>query len=97
MTDKKMIETLRDYARTYTSGSPYSFNPGLALMIANRMEHLVAIVENGNYHSKLSKETLQYNIQYHLLNDCKTVEECVKRIKHILESFEDKENDRKDQ
>lgn len=41
MTDKKMIEILRDYARAYTSGKPYSLNPGLALMIANRMEQLI--------------------------------------------------------
>ena len=45
MTDNKMIEALRDYARTYTSGKPYHLNPGLALMIANRMEQLVAIAE----------------------------------------------------
>ena len=47
MTDREMIEALRDYARTYTSGKPYGFNPGLALMIANRMEQLIALVENG--------------------------------------------------
>lgn len=47
MTDKKMIESLRDYTRTYTSGKPYSLNPGLALMIANRMEQLVSLAENG--------------------------------------------------
>ena len=47
MTDKEMIEALRDYAKEYTSGKPYGFNPGLALMIANRMEQLVALAENG--------------------------------------------------
>ena len=47
MTDKEMIEALRDYAKEYTSGKPYGFNPGLALMIANRMEQLIALAENG--------------------------------------------------
>lgn len=51
-----------------------------------------------NYCSILSKETLFYNIRYHLLNDCETTEECVEKIKHILESFEAKENNnRKDE
>lgn len=45
MTDKKMIEALRDYSRAYTSGKPYNLNPGLALMIANRMEQLIAMEE----------------------------------------------------
>jgi hypothetical protein len=47
MGDKKMIEALRDYARTYTGGKPYDLNPGLAFMIANRMEQLIALAENG--------------------------------------------------
>ena len=46
MTDKQMIDALRNYARTYTSGKPYSLNPGLALMIANRMEQLVMAVQD---------------------------------------------------
>ena len=41
MTDKKMIEILRDYAKAYTNGKPYGLNPGFALMVANRMEQLV--------------------------------------------------------
>lgn len=45
MTDKKMIELLRDYARAYTSGKPYDLNPGLALMIANRMEQLIGVAK----------------------------------------------------
>ena len=40
MTDKKMIEALRDYAKAYTNGKKYDLNPGLALMIANRIEQL---------------------------------------------------------
>lgn len=43
MTDNKMIEALRDYARAYTIDKKYDLNPGLALMIANRMEQLVEI------------------------------------------------------
>ena len=46
MTDREMVEALRDYARTYTKDSKYDFNPGLALMIANRIEQLIAMVEN---------------------------------------------------
>ena len=41
MTDKKMIESLRNYAKAYASDKKYDLNPGLALMIANRMERLV--------------------------------------------------------
>lgn len=47
MTDRQMIEALRRYARAYTDGKPYGLNPGLALMIANRMEQLIALAENG--------------------------------------------------
>ena len=47
---------------------------------------------NNNYCSSLPKETLIYNIQYHLLNQCTTKEECVERVKMILENFEAKEN-----
>ena len=63
MTDRQMIESLRDYARTYTSGKPYSLNPGLALMIANRMEQLVALAENGqsaiDTNMRLSEKLIQ--------------------------------------
>ena len=45
MTDKKMIEALRNYAKEFTKGKPYALNPGLALMIANRMEQLINMVE----------------------------------------------------
>lgn len=41
MTDKEIIELLRDYARAYSKGRPYSLNPGIALMIANRIEQLI--------------------------------------------------------
>lgn len=52
---------------------------------------------NNNYRSTLPKETLIYNIQYHLLNRCNTKEECVSCVKTLLENFEDKENnDRED-
>ena len=51
---------------------------------------------SNNYMSQLSKETLIYNIQYHLLNHCKTKEECIEKVKSILENFEAKENDRED-
>ena len=46
MTDKQMIAALRDYAKAYTQGKPYGLNPGLALVIANRMEQLVAAEQN---------------------------------------------------
>ena len=42
MTDKKMIEILREYAKSYSSDKHYDLNPGLALMIARRMEQLIA-------------------------------------------------------
>lgn len=45
MTDKQMIEALRAYARAYASDKKYELNPGLALMIANRMEQLIGDVE----------------------------------------------------
>lgn len=48
MTDREMIEALRNYARSYTSDNKYDFNPGLALMIANRMEQLLNQVEKDN-------------------------------------------------
>ena len=47
MTDKQLIKILRDYTKAYIDGKPYYINPGLALMIANRVEQLVALVENG--------------------------------------------------
>ncbi len=87
MTDREMIEALRDYARAYTSDKAYDLNPGLALMIANRMEQLV---NQGNYRSKLPKETLQYNIKYHIEKNCTTKEDCIKCIAELLENFEEK-------
>lgn len=96
MTDKKMIESLRNYARAYVGDKKYDLNPGLALMIANRMEQLIQT--DHNYCSELSKETLTYNIQYHLLTHCNTTEECVDKIKILLENFEVKNRyDRKDE
>lgn len=110
-----MIEALRNYAKEYTNGKPYGFNPGLALMIANRMEQLIALAENGqsaidtnqrlceklkmyideNYYSILPKETLIYNIQYHLLK-CNTKEECIECVQSLLDNFEAK-HDREDE
>ena len=53
---------------------------------------------NKNYSSVLPKETLFYNIQYHILHNCETKEECVAVVKTLLENFEVKEsNDRKDE
>ena len=49
MTDKEMIEALRNYAKSYTSDKKYTFNPGLALLIANRMEQLIARAEKTDY------------------------------------------------
>lgn len=46
MTDREMIEALRDYARAHVKDRPYGFDPGLALMIANRMEKLLELAEN---------------------------------------------------
>jgi hypothetical protein len=40
MSDKELINALRDYAKVYSNGQPYNFNPGLALMAANRIEQL---------------------------------------------------------
>jgi hypothetical protein len=47
---------------------------------------------NKNYCSELSKETLIYNIQYHLLNHCTTKEECIACVKTLLENFEAKDD-----
>ena len=45
-----------------------------------------------NYCSTLPKESLIYNIQHHLENYCETKEDCIMRIKTLLENFEVKEN-----
>ena len=47
ISDKKLIEMLKQYAKSYNNGEPYGFNPGLALIIANRMEQLITLAENG--------------------------------------------------
>lgn len=47
MDDKELIKLLRDYAQAYVNDNHYDFNPGVALMIANRMEQLIALAENG--------------------------------------------------
>jgi hypothetical protein len=52
MSDKKMIELLRDYVKSYTSDKKYDLNPGLALMIANRLEQLSATVEQNDENVK---------------------------------------------
>ena len=49
MTDREMIDALRHYARSYTNDHPYALNPGLALMIANRMEQLLILANKDNY------------------------------------------------
>ena len=90
MNDKSMIEVLRNYARAYSSEKQYDLNPGLALMIANRMERLVNIVNKDGYRSQLSKEALQYNMKYHIENNCTTKEDCMKYIETLLENFEEK-------
>ena len=90
MDDIEMIEALRNYARAYTNDKKYNLNPGLALMIANRMEQLVNIVNKYNYKSKLSRSTLQYNIKYHIENDCETKEDCIEHIEMLLKNFEEK-------
>ena len=41
MKDIEMIEALRNYAKSYSNGNPYSFNPGVAIMVANRIEQFV--------------------------------------------------------
>lgn len=46
--------------------------------------------EDIRYKSILSKETLIYNIIYHL-HDCNDEEERAARIRSVLEQFEDKE------
>lgn len=47
MDDKILIKALRNYAQAYVDDQYYDFNPGFALMIANRMEQLIALSENG--------------------------------------------------
>ena len=43
MNDKKLIDSLRKYAKSYIDGTPYNLNPGLALMIADRLEQLISV------------------------------------------------------
>lgn len=45
MTDKELIQALRDYAKGYTQNNN-GLNPGVAIMIANRMEELTALVND---------------------------------------------------
>lgn len=45
MKDTELIEALRNYARSYSNGNPYTFNPGVALMVANRLEQLTIKTE----------------------------------------------------
>ena len=47
MADEEIVRALRDYAQACISDKHYNFNPGLALMIANRIEQLIALSENG--------------------------------------------------
>ena len=52
---------------------------------------------NRGYCSALTKEALIYNIQYHLMNNFDTKEECVEKIKVLLENLEAKDNDRENE
>lgn len=52
MTDKEMIKALRDYAKSCVTDKHYPFNPGLALMIANRIEQLINNEEKESYDRK---------------------------------------------
>lgn len=47
MDDKDLIKILKDYVQTCTGDKHYDFNPVAALIIANRMEQLIALAENG--------------------------------------------------
>lgn len=105
MTDQEMIALLRDYAESCANGKPYHLNHGIILIIANRIEKLISDIEqrhiddaiDTNYCSVLSKATLIYNIQYHLSNHCNTKEECIEKVKVLLENFEAKDNDGEDE
>ena len=45
MTDKELIQALREYAKGYTQNNN-GLNPGVAIMIANRMEELTTLFNN---------------------------------------------------
>ena len=45
MTDREMVELLRNYAKAHMNERPFNLNYGIALMIANRMEQLIEIAE----------------------------------------------------
>lgn len=45
MTDRELIQALRKYAKGYTQNNN-GLNPGVAIMIANRMEELVVFLND---------------------------------------------------
>ena len=47
---------------------------------------------SNNYCSTVPKETLIYNLQYHIVK-CNTDEERIECVKELLNNFEAKEND----
>ena len=55
MNDKKLIDSLRKYAKSYIDGTPYNLNPGLALMIADRLEQLISVSPKRNWINVKSK------------------------------------------
>ena len=50
--DQELIESLRNYANAYISNNQYDFNPGIALLVADRMESLIV-----DMHKKFELET----------------------------------------
>lgn len=68
MDDKELIKALRDYAHNYINDNSYDFNPGLALMVADRMEQLIALAENGQSAIDTNKRLVKHidNLQAQL-------------------------------
>ena len=60
MDDKDLIKILKDYVQTCTDDKHYDFNPGAALIIANRMEQLIALAENGQSALNTNKILSEY-------------------------------------
>ena len=59
-TDKELVGILRNYAQAYTSDKRYNFDPEFALIIANRMEQLIALAENGQSAIDTNKRLIGY-------------------------------------
>ena len=47
MTDQELIQALKDYVHNYAR---HPFDPGIASLIAHRMEQLLALVEEKTSH-----------------------------------------------